>query len=76
MHNDSYESMPASTPLMVYSPNTNEVSTTNGSAGIGFATGEIVYSQSGGSQVSVNWLYDSSVGGHDCYWSGTVVGTP
>ena len=73
--NNSYGSI-GTTPLTIYSP-TSLTSTTNGSVGVGFAIGEIVYSQpTNGDRVSVNWLYNSNDDGHDCYWAGTVVASP
>jgi len=76
VHNDSTQI--GSTPNAIMSP-TAFVSTTNGTVGIGFASGQIVYSQpNGGSRVSVAWTYTGgpgSPGGRDCYWTGTATGT-
>jgi hypothetical protein len=49
----------------------------NGSSGIGFSTGQIVYTQNGGGDVvTIVWNYNNNVDGHDCLFSGTVLGHP
>jgi hypothetical protein len=70
--NNAYSQI-GSTPATLYSP-TGSTKTTNGPVNIGFAIGQIVYSQpTGSTQVSVNWSYNSNIAGNDCYWAGTVV---
>ena len=63
----------SSTPATIMSPG-GTVDTGNGSIGIGFSSGQIVYSapQTG---VSVTWQYTGGVGSNPCLWTGTATGT-
>ncbi len=73
VHNDSVSLGTA--PFTIMSP-TSFVSTTNGTVGVGFATGQIVYAKPGaGNRVSVTWQYASNAAGHPCLWTGTATGT-
>jgi hypothetical protein len=72
--NNSFGSMTAGTDMTLMAPGTGE--TTNGSVNIGFSVGQIVYSQPGGSRVTVDWSYGNNIAGNACYWTGTAVGAP
>lgn len=73
--NDAYASISSGFDYRMMYPG-GSVDTGNGSTGIGFAVGQIVYSQPGGSRVTVNWSYENSIAGHACYFTGTAVGAP
>jgi hypothetical protein len=70
--------LPAGTPETLMNPN-SIVDTGNGGGGLfGQAIGQIIYSQYGGSRVTVDWAYDGNFGAGNppCYFTGTAVGTP
>lgn len=73
-HNNAFSSLTAGTPVTLMSPG-GTVDTGNGTLGIGFTEGSIVYT-AGSARVSVDWAYMNNSQGHDCFWGGTVVGAP
>ncbi len=70
--NDSFSSIVPGNDYVMMAPG----ATVQTGTGPGFAVGQIVYSvPGGGARVSVDWSYSSNVG-HDCYFTGTAVGSP
>lgn len=74
--NDAYESMTAGSDYELMSPG-GTVDSGNGSSGIGFSAGQIVYSvPSTGARVTITWSYANNIAGNACYFTGTAVGAP
>ncbi len=61
------------TPATIMSP-AGQVDTGNGALGLGFTIGQIVYSNSAGNVVTVDYRFNSA--GSTCQFDGTAVGTP